>query len=159
MFLIYSASITPFVFLLQLSTPFFCFSWIHYCNLPIKNSIMVSRKIAFMKTYLVMRFFWFFLSFSKIAVCAFMAISSSAKLCDDTTIILLTTNPTLYQIYHHFRIATKSFLYLINFIWMFTFEGICIFHAAVELTRRSISTAWFGYAYLINIWKNSSHQI
>ena len=131
MFLIYSASITPFVFLLQLSTPFFCFSWIHYCNLPIKNSIMVSRKIAFMKTYLVMRFFWFFLSFSKIAVCAFMAISSSAKLCDDTTIILLTTNPTLYQIYHHFRIATKSFLYLINFIWMFTFEGICIFHAAV----------------------------
>ena len=131
MFLIYSASINPFAFLLQLSTPYFCFILIYYCNLPIKNSIMVTQKIAFMKTFLVMRFFWYFLSLSKTVVCAFMTIRSSAKIFDDTAIILLTTNSTLYQIYHHFRIATKSFLYLINFIWMFTFVGICIFHATV----------------------------
>ena len=58
---------------------------------------------------------------------AFIVVSSSATFFHGTTIILLFANPKFYQIYYHFRITVKVFIYLINFVWMFTFKSICIF--------------------------------
>ena len=61
-------------------------------------------------------------------MCAPIVVSSSTKLCHGITTVLLTTDPTFYEIYHHFRITVKVFLYLTNFTLMFTFESTYIFH-------------------------------
>ena len=75
--------------------------------------------------------------FSEISICAFITASSSTKLCPGT-IELLITNPTLYQMYHHFRIEVKVFLYWIKFAWMFTFESTCIFHVTLLFFHRML---------------------
>ena len=58
---------------------------------------------------------------------AFIFVSSSPKFSHDTTIVFLSANPTFYQIYYHFRVTVKVFLYLINFIWMFTLKVLLFF--------------------------------
>ena len=68
---------------------------------------------------------WQLLFFPKITMCAFIVIGSSTKCCHGSTIALLSANPTFDQIYHHLRIRPNSFLYLINFVWMFTFKSTC----------------------------------
>ena len=71
---------------------------------------------------------WQFLFFPEITMCAFIVIGSSTKFCRGSTIVLLSANPTLYQIYHHLRITLNFFLYLINLVLMYTFKSTCIFH-------------------------------
>ena len=79
------------------------------------------------ENFLIVHLVWSFLFFSKIALCGFVVIWSNMNLGHDTTIVLLTTNSVFYQIYNHFTITIKIFLYLKNFIEMFTFESVCIF--------------------------------
>ena len=81
-----------------------------------------------MKTFLVTGLAWQYLLFTKITMRAFIVVSSSSKFCHGTTIVLLSANPAFHQIHHHFRITVKIFLYLINFVWMFTFKIACSFH-------------------------------
>ena len=103
------------------------FSMVYYCDLPVINPVIVILQIMLVKTFLVAGLVWQYLFFPKIMMRAFMVVSSSTKFCHGTTIILLSTNPTFYQIYYHFRITVKVFLYLVNFVWMFTFKSTCIF--------------------------------
>ena len=65
-----------------------------------------------MKVFLVMRLVWKFLFFLKVAMWAFIVISSCTKLGHVTIIVLLTKYPTFFQKYHNFRITIKGFLYL-----------------------------------------------
>ena len=78
-------------------------------------------------TLLIAGLIWQYLFFPKITMRAFIVVSSSTKFCHGTTIILLSANPTFYQIYYHFRITVKVFLYLINFVWMFTLKVLLFF--------------------------------
>ena len=77
---------------------------------------MVTLKILFMKALLVTRMVLELFFFSKTVVCDFIVISSCAKLGHGTAVVLHTTNSTSSQIYHHFRITIKVFLYLINLV-------------------------------------------
>ena len=58
----------------------------------------------------------------------FYSFGSSAKCCHGSIIVLPSANPAFYQIFHHLRVTLNFFLYLINFVWMFTFKRTCIFH-------------------------------
>ena len=65
---------------------------------------------------------------SKSYYACFFVFSSSTKFCHGaTTIVLLSTNSTFYQIYHDSRITVKVFLYFTNFVSLFTFKSTCIF--------------------------------
>ena len=99
-----------------------------YCDLPVTNPVMIFLQIMFAIKLLVMGLVWQFLFFPEITMCAFIVIGSSTKFCRGSTIVLLSANPTLYQIYHHLRITLNFFLYLINLVLMYTFKSTCIFH-------------------------------
>ena len=81
------------------------------CSIIVTNPVRVILQIMFLKTFLAVGFVWQFLLFPKITMCAFIVLGSSAKFCHSTTIVLLSTIPTFYQIYHHFRITVEVFLY------------------------------------------------
>ena len=101
---------------------------VYYCDLPVTNPVMVFLQIMFVIMLLVTGLVWQFLFFPKITMCAFIVIGSSTKYCRGSTILLLSANPAFYQIYHHLRITLNFFLYLINFVLMFTFKNTCIFY-------------------------------
>ena len=101
---------------------------VYYCDLLLTNPVMVFLQIMFVMTLLVMGLIWQFLFFPKTTMWAFIVIGSSTKFCCSSTIVLLSANPTFYQIYHNLRITLNFFLYLINFVLMFTFKSTCIFH-------------------------------
>ena len=87
------------------------FSMVYYCDLPVTNPVMIILQITFVKTFLVtglVRQYWFF---PKITIRAIIVVSSSAKFYHGTTIALFSSNPTFYQIYHHFRITVKVFFW------------------------------------------------
>ena len=106
----------------------FRFSMVHYCDLLVTNPVMVVLQIMFVKTFLALGLVWQFMFFPEITMCTFIFIGSSTKFWDGITIVLLSAKPTFYQIYRHFRVTVDVFLYLINFVWMFTFKSARIFH-------------------------------
>ena len=79
----------------------FLYSMVYYCDLPVTNPVMVILQIMFVMTFLVTSLVWQF--------------------CHGCNFVLLSANTTFYQIYHHLWITVKFFLYLINFVWIFTF--------------------------------------
>ena len=82
----------------------------------------------FAKTFLVTGVVWPYLFFPKITMRAFIVFSFSMEFCHGTTtIVLLSAISTFCQICHHFRITVKVFLYLINFVSLFTFKSTCLF--------------------------------
>ena len=108
---------------------FYHFSMVYYCGLPLTNLVMVILYACFYRT----------------------------KFSHGTTFALLSADPTFYQRYHHFRITVKVFLYLINFVWMFTFKVLVFFILLHNWQEGIFSTAWFASAYPIYIWESSSH--
>ena len=94
---------------------------VYYCDLPVTNLVMVIQQIMFVKAF----------AGSGLDLTVFV-FSKKYDLCFDshglrTTTVLLSSNSTFYQVYHHFRITVKVFFYLINCVWMFTFKSNCIF--------------------------------
>ena len=138
---------------------FFLFIMVYYCDHLVIHPVMVILQTMFAMVFLVTGLVWQFLSIPKITMCAFIVIDSGAKFCHGSTFVLLSANTTFYQIYHHLKITVKFFLYLINFVWVFTFKSTCIFHVTAWLTRRSFSTAWLASVFLTNIREGSSHQM
>ena len=96
---------------------YFSFSaMVYYWDLPVTNLVVVFLQIMFIML-LVTGLVWQFFFFLKIRMCAFTVIGSSTKCCHGSTIVLLSVNPTFYQIYHHLRITPNFF-----FIWSTSFE-------------------------------------
>ena len=74
---------------------------------------------------------------------------STTKLCLRSTVALLTTSPTSYQVHHNFGIPLKNFFYLINFVWMITFEkkyfSYCgIIDKEISLLLSTVLLIWFS---------------
>ena len=86
---------------------FSCFSMVYYCHLPVTNPVMVILQIMFIKAFLVTGLVWHYLFLPIIRMRAFIVVSSSTTFCQGTTMILLSANPTFYQIYYYFRITVK----------------------------------------------------
>ena len=98
----------------------------------------------FVKMFLVVVLTVFVLS-ANYNVC----IGSSTKRCQGNTNVLLFTNPKSYQIYHHFRITVKVFLYLVNLFECLLLK-VLVFFMLLHNWQRSFPTTWFASAYLFN---------
>ena len=101
---------------------FFVSAWLWSIIVIAQSQIPVILKKKFMKTFLVAGLIWLFLFFPKITMCAIIFIGSSRKYCHSTTIVLLSANPAFYQVNHYFKITVIVFIYLINFVRMFTLK-------------------------------------
>ena len=101
---------------------FFVSAWLWSIIVIAQSQIPVILKKKFVKTFLVAGLIWLFLFFPKITMCAIIFIGSSRKYCHSTTIVLLSANPAFYQVNHYFKITVIVFIYLINFVRMFTLK-------------------------------------
>ena len=104
---------------------------VYYCDLLVTTPVMIILHIMFVMAFLVKGLVGQFSSFSKITMCAFIVIGSSAKFCHGSTFVLLSVNTTFYHIYHHLRITVKFFLFLIKSVSIYSCKSTCIFHVTV----------------------------
>ena len=108
----------------------FLFSVVSYCYLSVTSPVMITKKITFVKVFLL----------TCLVRCVFLLLLPLAE----NFATVLTFYCLLHSLYSGRYTTTlwlqfKFFLYLINFVWMFTFERTSNFHVNTKLSRRSPS--------------------